>query len=122
VTRDLPLAALLLALAGTLYLPGLLPGTGHSPDTMKYHYIGAVLGISHPPGSPLYILANWIVAQLPFGALAWRLNLFSAAAAAVAAVFLYLTARDVSGSRTAGAAAGAALLTSALFWEQSGRA
>jgi hypothetical protein len=116
---DAAIVAALLALAAVLYLPRLLPGTGFSADTMKYHYIGVVLGISHPPGSPLYMLLDGIVARLPFGELAWRLNLFSAVSAAVSASFLYLLAREVAGSRVAAATAAAALLMAAMFWEQS---
>lgn len=109
----------LAALAGVLYLPRLLPGTGYSPDTMKYHYLGAVLGISHPPGSPLYVLADWAVAQIPLGELAWRLNLFSALCAGVAAGFLYLVGRDLARSRLAGWLAAVGLLTTGVFWQQS---
>src|SRR6185436_1600901 len=44
-----------------------------------------VLGIPHPTGYPLYVLLGklWTVI-LPFGSIAWRMSLFSAAAAAVA--------------------------------------
>jgi hypothetical protein len=116
---DAAIGAALAAVAAALYLPRLLPGTGFSADTMKYHYIGAVFGISHPPGSPLYILVNGLVARVPFGELAWRLNLLSAVCAAVAALFLYLLARQLSGSRTMSAIAAAALLAAGMFWEQS---
>jgi hypothetical protein len=116
--RDLGAITCLVMVAAGLYLPRLLPSTGYSPDTMKYHYIGAVLGISHPPGSPLYILINWAVSQLPIGELAWRLNLMSALAAAVSAAALYLVCRDLS-SRLPAFVASLALLAAALFWEQS---
>ncbi len=86
---------------------------------MKYHYIGAVLGISHAPGSPFYIVVNWLVAQLPFGELAWRLNLFSAVAAAMASAFLYLSAVELARSRIAALVGAVALLTASVFWEQS---
>jgi hypothetical protein len=105
--------------AAGVYLPRLLPSSGYSPDTMKYHYIGAVLGISHAPGSPLYILINWVVAQIPFGELAWRLNLLSAVAAASAAAALYLVCRELEGGRLPALVASLTLLTTAIFWEQS---
>jgi hypothetical protein len=116
---DAAIALLLAAFAAVLYLPRLLPGTGFSADTMKYHYIGVVLGISHPPGSPLYMLLDGLVARLPFGELAWRLNLLSAISAAAAASFLYLLARQIAASRVAACLAAAALMIAAMFWEQS---
>jgi hypothetical protein len=111
--------ASLAAIAAALYLPRLLPSSGFSPDTMKYHYIGAVLGISHAPGSPFYILVTWVIAHMPVGELAWRLNLFSAVSAAAAAIFLYLFARELARSRMAGFASAVALLVASIFWEQS---
>lgn len=56
-----------------------------------------VLGIPHPTGYPLYVLLGklWTVI-LPFGSIAWRMSLFSAAAAALACALLYALARLVS--------------------------
>ncbi|MEK9145282.1 MAG: DUF2723 domain-containing protein, partial [Elusimicrobiota bacterium] len=51
------------------------------------------LGISHPPGYPVYVLAGHAAAGLlPFGTHAWRLNVLSAlcGAGALAALFLIL--------------------------------
>ena len=36
------------------------------------------LGLPHPPGYPLFNLLGHLVSQIPFGAIAFRLNLFSA--------------------------------------------
>ena len=54
----------------------------------------AVLGIPHPSGYPLYVLAGRLWSRLFFFLpLPWSLSLFSAAAAAAAAGVLYATAR-----------------------------
>ena len=50
-----------------------------------------LLGIPHPTGYPLYVLLGklWTLA-LPFGSIAWRMSLFSAACAAGACALLFL--------------------------------
>jgi len=52
------------------------------------------LGIPHPPGSPLYVLAGklWTLV-LPVGSIAYRMSLFSAACAAAACALLYRLCR-----------------------------
>jgi hypothetical protein len=35
-------------------------------------------GIAHPPGYPLYVLGGKLFTLLPWGTVAWRVNLFSA--------------------------------------------
>ena len=58
---------------------------GDSPELISSAY---TLGVSHPPGYPLYSLAAKIFAFLPFGdSIAWRVNLLSAFFAA-ASVFI----------------------------------
>lgn len=54
--------------------------------------IGAVAsaGVIHPPGYPLYSLLGSLFMHLPFGSLAFRLNLLSAVADALAAAVLAL--------------------------------
>ena len=49
----------------------------------------ATLGIAHPPGYPLYtMLAHLFAKLLPFGGLAFRINLFSGLCNAAAAALL----------------------------------
>jgi len=50
-------------------------GTG---DTVKFQFIGKILGIPHAPGYPLYILLNWLFVHLPWRSVAFRANLMSA--------------------------------------------
>src|ERR1051326_4553295 len=40
-------------------------------------------GVPHPPGYPLWSILTWLFTKLPFGNVAWRVNLFSAVCAAV---------------------------------------
>lgn len=48
-------------------------------------------GVPHPPGYPLYTALAQLFVALPIGGVAYRVNLFSAAAAAAAVIVLYAT-------------------------------
>jgi Protein O-mannosyl-transferase TMEM260-like len=75
-----------------VYFLTLLPGNGYSGDTCKFHFVGAILGTSHEPGEPLYVLLTAVFSRLfPFGTIAWRINLLSAITATLAIGALYLT-------------------------------
>ena len=50
----------------------------------------AVGGVPHPPGYPTYLVAAGIFKQLPWGDVAYRLNLLSAVSAALAAALISL--------------------------------
>ncbi len=52
------------------------------------------LGIPHPPGYPTYVLLGKLFSFLPFGSMAYRFNLFSAVAIALAAAVVTMTAWD----------------------------
>ena len=80
---------LLVLLLGAGYLATLLPGIGYSGDTIKFQYLGHLLGIPHPPGYPLYMTLNYLMSLLPFGSLAYKANLFSALCAVLACAALY---------------------------------
>ena len=79
----------LVFLLGAAYLATLLPGIGYSGDTIKFQYLGHVLGISNAPGYPLYLMLNHLMSLLPFGSLAYKANLFSALCAVGACLALY---------------------------------
>lgn len=88
--KRLPWSVLsLILLLGAAYLATLLPGIGYSGDTIKFQYLGHVLGISHAPGYPLYLTLNHLMSLLPFGTLAYKANLFSALCAVGACLALY---------------------------------
>ncbi|KAG6615300.1 uncharacterized protein IUM83_15226 [Phytophthora cinnamomi] len=82
------------------------------------------LGVSHPPGYPLFNMAVHIFTRfLPFGDTpAWRANFFSAVCDTVAAVFIYLslllwmTPTPWSGRRAAAFTAAALFAFSPLIW------
>ena len=91
-------------------------------------FIGAarILGIPHPPGTPLFVLLNHVWAGLlPLGEFAWRTNLMSAVfSAAGAAMFFLLVAHaldDRDPVARYGGAAAASVLSAFVFtvWQNS---
>jgi hypothetical protein len=113
----------LVALA--LYLPMVPPGVLEA-DPGEFQFVPYLAGIAHPTGYPLYCLLGWLWSRtLPFGSVAYRMNLFSAitAAAAVAIIcrcaLLLTPDRRDSAAWPAAAASAAAFAASRTFWSQS---
>ena len=49
-------------------------------------------GVAHPPGYPIFTMLGYIASHsIPFGSVAWRVNMTSVAYSTGAAVFLYLS-------------------------------
>jgi hypothetical protein len=113
-----PLAWLLL-LFSTLYLVTLFPGVGgiiNHGDSAKFQFIGKVVGISHPPGNPLYMLLNAGWARLPLPCrLFTKASLLSTFSGVMTLAYVYRTLARLFDSR-AGLAGAVALGTGSLFW------
>lgn len=76
-------------------------------------------GVPHPTGYPLYMLLGHAFLKLvPFGSVAYRMNLLSAICGALAAAGLYLAARRACRSSLAGGIAALAFAFSLTFWSQ----
>jgi hypothetical protein len=85
--RDIIILLLFLILIFQLYLYTTFPAfKSDSPETITAAY---TLGISHPPGYPLYTLAAKIFYYLPFGSPAFRGNLFAIFLAIIVLVLSY---------------------------------
>jgi hypothetical protein len=81
-------AALVALLALCLYLCTLAPGITWAHDGADGGDFAAAVasgGVPHPPGYPTYLLIAEAFRRLPWGDVAWRLNLLSATCAALAA-------------------------------------
>ena len=76
----------------------------------------ARLEVAHPPGYPLYTLLAHVATLLPFGSLAWRVNLLSALLDAAAAAVLAATVVTIAGSTAAGVVAGLLFAFSPVVW------
>jgi len=61
-------------------------------DSLEFQLVGPTFGIAHPTGYPLYVILGglWSRVLFPVGNWAWRMNLFSALAAATTVALLFL--------------------------------
>ena len=65
-------------------------------DAGEFIAAAKILGIPHPPGTPLFVMMAHVWANLlPFGEFAWRTNLLSAVLSAAGAGFWFLVAHEV---------------------------
>lgn len=62
----------------------------------------ATLGIPHPTGYPLFVLLGRVASLVPFGAVAFRINLVSALAGAASVFFLARIVLELAGGRDGG--------------------
>src|SRR5512147_1708949 len=81
-TRPVPLAVL--AVVFVVYAWTAAPGMMWL-DAAELTTAAATLGIAHPPGHPIPSLLGKLLALVPLGDVAWRVNLASALAGAIAA-------------------------------------
>src|SRR5918998_1261830 len=109
---------------GILYLgtlaPTVLPYS--TPDTLDSPMLQAevsVLGVGHPTGYPTYMMLTHLFTYLPFGDLAYRVNLASAVYAALAVLVLYLAGLRLGGKSVAAASGALAFGLSGTFWGQA---
>lgn len=81
----------LTVLVAALYIrtvaPSVMPG-----DYAEFQLSAAILGVPHPTGYPLYVLLGKLFTFLPFGDIAYRVNLSSAVYMAGATGLLYAIA------------------------------
>src|SRR5215218_9603405 len=66
-----------------LYVVTLAPTTAMW-DASEYITAAYTLGIPHPPGNPLFVLLGRVASLLPFGGVAYRVNLLAAVSSALA--------------------------------------
>jgi len=90
--RILVLATLLIPFA--VYMTTLTPTVSFF-DSGELISGAATLGISHPPGYPLYILLGHAFSYIPLGNIAFRINTASAFFGALAVTVLYLITLNV---------------------------
>jgi hypothetical protein len=94
------------------------PGLVGIGDTPKLQFVGAVLGTPHSPGYPLYIWLSWLFSKLPFGTLAFRINLMSVVCGASAVGLMVLVLRELGCSRIIAFAGALGVGFGRLFWSQ----
>ena len=87
--RNKIVAGLVFFITTVIYLSTLAPTVAFW-DCGEFITTAYTLGIPHPPGAPFYTLLGRIFSLLPFGEIAFRVNLLSAAAGIATVVLIYL--------------------------------
>jgi hypothetical protein len=85
--RPVATAGCALAVYGLTLAPD-LTFANYGVDGGELITAAVTLGIPHPPGYPTYVLLGHLFSYLPLGTIAYRFNLFSAVAMALAAGFV----------------------------------
>lgn len=104
-----------LALYVRTLAPFLLPS-----DSGEFQVLVHQLGLAHTTGYSTYLILGHLFARaLPFGDVAYRVNLFSAVMAAATAALVCAAATVLTGRRLAGALAALCLAAGFTFWSQA---
>jgi hypothetical protein len=98
-----------------LYLRTMAP-TVYGLDSAELTAGAYLLGIVHAPGSPTFMLLGHLFTWLPFGDIGYRVNLLSAASAALAIGFVCAVLRQLTGRPYLSLAGALYLGTTYYFW------
>jgi hypothetical protein len=90
-------------------------------DAGELQFVPPILGLTHPTGYPLQVLAHFAWSFVPIGSVAYRLNLLDALFAAGAVGTLVGLCRQVGIGPAASAVAGLSLAFGELWWSQAVR-
>lgn len=117
--KDVLIAFGLGILSFSLYVrtlvPELLPGDSGEFQTLAY-----TMGHAHTTGYEVYtVLAKLFTLLVPFGEIAYRVNLFSAFCAGLTIAFVYLSGKTLTRNRVAGVVGAFVLAISTTFWSQA---
>lgn len=80
---------------------------------------GYFLGLTHPPGYPLYILCAKLATLVPFGSVAYRVHLLSAFFGALSCVALWFAVKALSNDKAVAGIAALGFGFSRIFWSQA---
>lgn len=106
--------------AFVLYVRTLHPGVGPYLDSIEYQITTLVLGVSHPPGYPLYTwLGHLFVTLLPWRNPAFRLNLSSAVYSAITVVLVSRITYRLTRSTPLSLLSALSLAVAVRFWYQA---
>jgi hypothetical protein len=120
--RDVFWAGLVFFASYFFYLISLYP-TVTSEDSGEFAAAAHTLGVAHPPGYPLFvILAKIFTVLVPFGDIAWRVNVFSAFFGAAAVAGIYLLAKLLAKDPAIGVITALVFAGGEIYWSQAIRA
>jgi len=102
-----------------VYLATMFPGIHARGDAAKFSFVGPVLGTPHAPGYPLYMLVSYAFSFVPWGSLAFRMNLLSVVLGTAAVTIVYFICRRAGASRPAAFAIMLGLAFGDAFWSRA---
>ena len=105
------------ALAAVIYVRTAAPSLGLGHDTGELTCDCVSLGVAHAPGYPLYVAMGHLASLIPYGEIAWRLNVFSSITLACG-VGLLATALALVTSPVCGFSAALLFATATAVWRQ----
>ncbi|HEY6325567.1 MAG TPA: DUF2723 domain-containing protein [Candidatus Cybelea sp.] len=114
--------------AAAFAIPAIVYAASASPepaswDTAELQGVPYILGISHPTGFPFYVLLGYVWSHaFAFGSIAWRMNVLSGVAIAVASFAAYGVALQFGASRLVALAATLWFAFSRNVWSHASRA
>ncbi len=118
-TNKFLLAGLAAAIAFTVYCFTVCP-TIYLEDSAEFVTASYSMGIPHPPGFPLFVILGKIfITLIPFGEIAFRVNLVSAVFGALTVFLLFLIVHQVTKNKVAAFGSSLVMAFSQLFWSQS---
>jgi len=106
------------AVAAIMYGRTLAPAVG-AGDSGELVLAADSLGIPHPPGYPLWVLLARLMASVPLGDVAWRVNALSALLSATAVGLFHLLATRLGLSRLSAAIATALFAACTIVWRSA---
>src|SRR5215208_4890389 len=112
---DFLIASLIGIAAMTLYVRTLAPSLLWG-DSAEFQTLSYTLGMTHPSGYMTQIMFGKLFTYLPFGNIAYRVNLMSAFFGALAVAETYLIVRLLGSWRIAGISASILLALTEGFW------
>ncbi len=101
----------------SIYLLTLAP-TVTVEDSGELITAAYTLGIPHPSGYPLYAILGKIFTYIPFGTIAWRVNLMSAFFGALSVALLYLVIERLTKNKLISFFSSLIFAFSPIFWSQ----
>ncbi len=88
-------------------------------DTFEFQVVAPQLGIAHPTGYPLYLLLGKLFSLLPFGSVAWRINVGTAVLATLALIFFFRFLWELWGSWETAVLGAVVMGLTTTFWSQA---
>lgn len=109
---------LMFVVSGSIYFTTMAPDV-YVSDFAEFQYLPTKLGIAHPNGFPFFTLLAWLWSHLPFGTVAWRMNLFAVLTGACAVGISSAFSHHVSGKTTVAVVTGLLLVVTPTLWKYS---